>query len=318
MRSAPWAVLVPVVLFGSTLAGGGDCSGAAIRSAGPAMLATPKSNAAAPGFAPGSSIGTVGRPLQGGVVYQGSIATGDGAAWYQLYKASGPVPVTGTLRFDNTSVAGTAQAKCALSVRLDDTNGANLHHDLLPHGGVVSYDVTQPGQYYIELNAGAYCSGSSVGPAYSIEVNPPAQWTTGPPPPVVGQTSPGTSVGGIGPPLRGGTLYDGKVLTGIVAGWYQLYKASGPVPVTATLRFEDTSVPGTPEAACALRVRLDDTNGKNLHDALILPNTALTYDVTEPGQYYLEMSAGQYCSGTGPGPLYSIEPEPASEWAVGP
>lgn len=135
------------------------------------------------------------------------------------------------------------------------------------------------------------------------------------PAPAAGSTGPGVPIGTVRAALRGNTIYSGTVVTTSNVYWYQLYKPSGTG--TATVRFEDTTAAGS--APCSdIGLQLDGADGTNsvLDSAALGANSAVTYSVSDAGQYYVEIYA--YACGGSDGATYSIEPNPAAGWSGAP
>ncbi len=254
----------------------------------------------------GASIGAVGSPLLGDTLYKGTAATVSGQAWYQLDKTGAK---TATVHVKDTS--GSGSSCTSLVVDLDNANGVagNVSQTILGDNGAVSLPVTTAGLYYIELS-GNGCSPTTA-TTYSIEPEPSAAWTA-PAPPTAGTTKAGVSIGAVGPPLLGDTLYKGTAA--IVSGqaWYQLDKTGAK---TATVRVEDTTVNGSTNCT-SLVVDLDNANGVdgNVSQTILGDNGAVNLPVTTAGLYYIELS-GNGCSPT-TATTHSIEPENSAAWTT--
>jgi IPT/TIG domain len=257
--------------------------------------------------AAGSSIGHVGAALAGATVYRGTVITTSNQYWYQLYKPSSAG--TGTVRIADTTVY--ESAPCSdVSVTLTDSDGNALDDSALGGNTAVSYSVTNPGLYYVEISA-YNCDGSD-GATYSVEPNPPSVFARAPAV-KAGKTAAGGSIGKVGAALAGDSVYSGTVVTTSNEYWYQLYKPSSKG--AGTVRIADTSVYGG--SACSdLAVTLTDSDGSTLNSNALGDDTAVTYQVLNAGLYYVEISAYN-CDGSD-GATYSVEPGPASAFASAP
>jgi hypothetical protein len=163
----------------------------------------------------------------------------------------------------------------------------------------------------VTVTAGVMGTGSGAATAWA------APGSAGDPvSPSAGTIKAGTSIGTVGDPLQGDTLYKGKIATTSTDAWYQLYKAAGSG--TATIHFKDTTVAGS--ATCPdIAIHVDNADGTdgNVDSTSLGDNDAVTFSVTTAGQYYIELDS--YNCGTGnAGATYSIEPEPSSEWTAAP
>src|SRR5215831_4957986 len=109
------AVIVSTVTAGVIgVTSGATLASAAPRGAGDAVRPVAGTVKA------GTSIGTVGAPLQGNTVYRGKVATTSTDAWYHLYKAGRG---TASIHFANTS--GGAAPCPDIAISLDDADGTN-------------------------------------------------------------------------------------------------------------------------------------------------------------------------------------------------
>ena len=252
----------------------------------------------------GKSIGAVGSPLRGHMVYRGSLgAVPD--AWYQLdAKASGA-----TIRVENTTIAGSPCATIRASYDNADGSGGVIANPVQGDNSAVTFTATAAGLYYIELNA--FNCTATAATTYSVEPEPGTGWAV-PAPPTTGTISAGTSIGTVGPPLQGDTLYKGTAATSTSQAWYQLDKAADAN--TATIRVENTTVTGS---ACAtIQVTLENSSGGVIANPVQGDNSAVTFTVTAAGLYYIEITAFN-CTAT-QATTYSIEPNPSSEWTATP
>jgi hypothetical protein len=257
--------------------------------------------------AAGSSIGNVGAALAGATVYSGTVVTTANQYWYQLYKPSSKG--TGTVRLTDTTVAGSAPCS-DVYMTLTDSDGNTLDGDELGDNSAVSFAVSNPGLYYVEVSADA-CGGSD-GATYSVEPNPPSVFA-GAPGFKAGKTAGGGSIGKVGPALAGDTVYRGTVVTTSNEYWYQLYKPSSKG--TGTVRVADTTVAGS--SPCSdVYVTLTDSDGNTLDGDELGDDTAVVDSVLNAGLYYVEVSADA-CGGSD-GATYSVEPNPPSVFASAP
>ena len=257
--------------------------------------------------AAGGSIGNVRAALAGATVYSGTVVTSTNQYWYQLYKPSSKG--TGTVRLADTTVR--ESAPCSdVGVTLTDSDGQTLNSGALGDNTAVSYSVTNPGLYYVEVSA--YNCGGSDGATYSVEPNPPSAFA-GAPAFRVGKTGAGSSIGHVGAALAGATMYSGTVVTTSNQYWYQLYKPSRKG--TATVRLADTTVAGS--SPCSdVGVTLTDSDGRTLSSNALADNAAVSYSISNAGLYYVEVSA--YNCGGSDGATYSVEPNPPSAFASAP
>jgi hypothetical protein len=260
----------------------------------------------------GSSIGNVQAALLGNTVYSGTVVTTSDEYWYQLYKPSGSG--TSTVRFEDTTAAGSAPCS-DIGLELDSADGTNsvLDSTALGANSAVTYSVSNAGLYYIAIYA-YDCNGSD-GATYSIEPNPPSQWSAAPTA-KVGTTGAGSSIGNVRAALLGDTVYSGTVVTTSDEYWYQLYKPSGTG--TATVRFADTTIYGGNADCSDIGLELDGANGTNsiLDSTALGEDSAVTYTLSNAGLYYIAIYAYD-CNGSD-GATYSIEPNPPSQWSAAP
>ena len=132
--------------------------------------------------------------------------------------------------------------------------------------------------------------------------------------PVAATVKPGNSIGTVGAPLQGNTIYRGKVATTSTDAWYHLYKAGRG---TASIHFADTSGGAAPCPDIAISLdNADGTNG-NVNFATLSANGSTSFLVTAPGQYYIEITSWA-CSTGNAGSSYSIKPKGTSAWTKGP
>ncbi len=180
----------------------------------------------------GKSIGAVGSPLRGHMLYRGSLGPVPDA-WYQLdAKASGA-----TIRVENTTVAGSPCATIRASYDNANGSGGVIANPVQGDNSAVTFTATAKGLYFIEIDS--FNCTATAATTYSVEPEPGTGWAV-PTPPTTGTISAGTSIGTVGPPLQGDTLYRGS-LGPVPDAWYQLdAKASG-----ATIRVENTTVAGS-------------------------------------------------------------------------
>ena len=250
---------------------------------------------------PGDSIGAVGSPLRGNTLYKGSADNSSGEAWYQLDKTG---TATATIHVKNTSTGSSCTSQI---VDLDNAYGSNgvVLQSTLNDNNAVTFPVTTPGLYYILLYGNGCFPTSTT--TYSIEPKPSSAWIA-PTPPATGTIKPGDSIGKVGKPLAGDTLYKGEADNATGEGWYQLEKTG---TATATIRIENTVVLGSTNCANQV-VYLDKGSGANIFYAHLGDNAATTFPVTTAGRYYIEL-IGDGCFPT-TATTYSIEPEPGSAW----
>ena len=121
----------------------------------------------------GKSIGAVGSPLRGHMLYRGSLGSVPDA-WYQLdAKASGA-----TIRVENTTVAGSPCATMQVTYDNADGSGGVIANPVQGDNSAVTFSVTAAGLYYIEITA-FNCTATQA-TTYSIEPNPSSEWTASP------------------------------------------------------------------------------------------------------------------------------------------
>jgi hypothetical protein len=254
----------------------------------------------------GASIGQVGAPLLGGMRYTGTAATTSGEAWYQLDKTGAK---TATIHVKNTSASGTTCT--GLVVDLDNAKGAGgvVSSQVVPDKDAFNFPVGPAGLYYVEITG--YDCTPVIQTTYSIEPETSSAWTT-PTPPTAGTTRAGVSIGTVGLPLRGDTLYKGTAATKSGEAWYQLDKTGTK---TATVRVEDTVVSGMSNCD-GLVVDLDNAKGAGgvVSSQVLSDNGAFNFPVGPAGLYYIEIT-GYDCT-PDIGTTYSIEPETSSAWAT--
>jgi len=132
--------------------------------------------------------------------------------------------------------------------------------------------------------------------------------------PVAGTVKAGNSIGTVGAPLQGNTVYRGKVATTSTDAWYHLYKAGRG---TASIHFADTSGGAAPCPDIAISLDNADGTAGNLDFGTLSANGSTSFLVTAPGQYYIEITSWACGSGTA-GASYSIKPKGTSVWTKGP
>jgi hypothetical protein len=135
-----------------------------------------------------------------------------------------------------------------------------------------------------------------------------------PPRSAAGAVKVGNSIGTVGAPLQGNTVYRGKVATTSTDAWYHLYKAGRG---TASIHFADTSGGAAPCPEIA--INLDDADGSNgnVDFGTLNANGSTSFLVTAPGQYYIEITTWGCPTGNAGG-SYSIKPKGTSAWTKGP
>lgn len=269
-------------------------------------------------IAAGTSIGSAWPPLQGKTSYTGTIASGSSDDWYVLYKKPDTNPAT--IRVEDTTDAGTVVCP-EVTVSLDAEDGSSdpIAAVTLSDNGATTFAVpaetgTDPaGLYYLEVNSPSCTLG---GISYRVEPEPAGEWQN-PARLPAGKAAPGSSIGNAGPPLAGGTTYDGSISGGSAENWYVLYKEPGTSP--ASVRVEDTTVANT--TSCPeVTATLDGADGAAdpLSAQTLGGNGATTLDIPDPGgpdyqgRYFLEIDDFGCPSGMA---TYRIEPEPRTGWA---
>lgn len=266
----------------------------------------------------GTSIGSAWPPMQGKTSYTGTIASGSSDGWYVLYKKADTNPAT--IRVENTTDAGTvACAEVTVSLDAEDGSSDPIAAATLGDNAATTFAVpaetgTDPaGLYYLEVNSPSCTLG---GISYRVEPEPAGEWRN-PARLPAGKAAPGSSIGNAGPPLQGGTTYDGSISGGSAENWYVLYKKPGTSP--ASVRIENTTVANT--TSCAeVTATLDGADGAAdpLSGQALSDNSAFTLNIPDPGgpdyqgRYFLEIDDFGCPSGTA---TYRIEPEPRTGWA---
>jgi hypothetical protein len=285
----------------------------------PLGLAAGAASAAArgPGTARGGksdspSAGTsIGNAAQVTGTVSGTIVSGSDDWWVIYPKTSGGL-VTVTVENDAAT-----DVSCPIAANLDGTEGAadNLDSSEIRPSQTLTLEgaAAQSDRYYVEVDP----YGCTAAAPYTLTLT--AGGGGAPPDPASASAPAGASIGAW-PPLRGHVSYAGSLGSSSSQHWSVLYKKADGSP--ATIRVEDTTVAGTTSCPDTY-VWLDDTNGTAdppLESLELRDNEAVTFTVPgrEPGdsegRYFIEIEP--YCEeGGSVGGTYSIEPEPAAQWA---
>jgi hypothetical protein len=292
--------------------------GAASAAATPAQHSAPSVVAPA-AVAPGASIGTAWPPLPGGSTDRQSLTRGED--WYILYKKHGSAIATIVV----TNLASNSGLACgSFYVTLYGVNGTGDAIDGSTLGSTQSATYTVPGaeagdtegRYYLEISP-ACGNGLPDGQAYTITAGPAAQWASPARVPFAQPLAPGASIGTAWPPLQGDRVYADSLTNG--ENWYILDKKDDSA--TASVRIANTTVAGSIgcDGIYATIYGVDGTShpidsyglGNNQAVTATLPGNE---SGDAQGRYYLEISPS--CgNGLPDGQPYTIEPEPAAEWA---
>ena len=267
-------------------------------------------------IAAGTSIGDAWPPLQGHTTYPATLANQDSGDWYVLYKKPGTA--LASIRVQDATVAG--PGSCAIAVTLYNTDGADgpiSGNDIQVNGSatfsVPGSEIIDPqGRYFLQVQ-GFDCGTG--GADYTIEPESAAQWGS-PARAKASRVTAGLSIGGAWPPLQGAISYHHTLATPDSEDWYVLYKK--PDTSLASIRVQDATVDGP--GSCAIAVTLYNTNGASgpISGNDIQVNGSATFSVPgsetiDPqGRYFLQVQG--FDCGTG-GADYTIEPEPAAQWA---
>jgi len=269
---------------------------------------------AAPADAATSSAGTsIGNATQLTGAASGSLSSSIADNWYVVYpsKADGTVDI---------SVKNTTSENAACTTVYTETYNVNGRNGVIDgyagHGPGTSsaYTLTDSTQYYIELNTNGCSPAAGKAVTYSLKVVSGGGGTA--PNPASGTADPGTSIGTVGAPLLGHTIYADSIPASTTDAWYVLYKAAGTA--AATVRIVNTTVSGS-SGCSAVYTEIYDSDGRaGVVDgyAGLGDNSAATYSFTTAGQYYIELNLNGCSPGSTKGPTYSIEPEPAAQWTA--
>jgi len=279
---------------------------------GTASAAVQAPTPARAGSSASASAGTsIGNATQVTGTVSGTIVNGSDDWWVIYPEASGgSVSVTVENNAD-TSVS------CPIYAELDGTNGTAETLD----GGEIRPGVALPlagaaaesDRYYVEVDP----YGCTASAPYTLTLT--AGGGGAPPDPAPGSAPAGTSIRAW-PPLRGHVSYAGSLGSSGSQYWSVLYKKADASQ--ATIRVEDTTVAGTTSCPDTY-ISLYDTNGTAdppLESGELRDNAAVTFTIPgkeagDPeGRYFVEVEP--YCEeGGSVGGTYSIEPEPAAQWA---
>ncbi|MBM9509667.1 Ig domain-containing protein [Actinacidiphila acididurans] len=267
----------------------------------------------------GSSIGAAWPPLLGHTSYAGTLGGNGSEDWYVLYKKADTSQAT--IRVQNTTANDTIP--CAgVSITLWGSTGTRngIQSAQMAANGSVTFALpgTEPGdaqgRYFVELVPWGCVTG---GQTYTLEPEPAAEWAAPAAVPSATLRS-GSSIGTAWPPLHGGTAYRESVNGSGTEDWYVLAKKQDAA--LATLRVQNTTVDGS--AACGgITATVFGSGGTQdqIQSQQIGSNgtTTFTFPGTEAsdarGLYYVEVTPWG-C--TGGGQTYTMEPEPAAEWAA--
>jgi hypothetical protein len=294
-------------------------------------------NPAAGSARPGTGI-TVWPPLRGHTRYTRRLSAGALGDWYVLYKKAGTTAAS--VRIENNTPP--SSGACSVAFAVYSSFGPGQGSDavataIVGENGAVTVPIpaTEPGdsagRYFVSL---ASYSCASVRPVYSVEPEPGAQWYQ-PTRTPTGTLHPAGDPLAAGPPLRGGISYqrtEASDNTNPNFEWYVLYKKQDSRPASVWIQDDAPQITSPDgDGSCEVDVTLVDGNGipfeKNTLDLFSDSSGSIAIPATEPaageGRYFLRVDAG--CSGpeqSGHGPgipatmTYSIEPQPAAEWAA--
>jgi len=295
------AVAVAVMLSLGLGTGAGSASAAVRAPRSPGAGATDSATA-------GTSIGNAAQVTEN---VSGTIVNGSDD-WWVIYPetSGGLVSVT----VENDAGAGVS---CPVYAELDGTEGTA---DVLDSGEIrpgVTLSLTGAAEdsdrYYVEVDP----YGCTAAAPYALTVTAGGGGT--PPDPAPASAPAGTSIGAW-PPLLGHVSYAGSLGSSSSQYWSVLYKKADASE--ATIRVEDTTVAGSTSCPDTY-VLLYDTNGTAdppLESGELRDNAAVIFTIPgrEPGdaqgRYFVEIEP--YCEeGGSVGGTYSIEPEPAAQWA---
>src|ERR1022692_4320396 len=277
-----------------------------IRSTAALLIfgAVPLAHAAGPAAATAGT--NIGNAAQLTTSATGTITSGSDD-WRVIYPQTPGEKVTVTIQNNGSP-------SCAIEAKLDSTNGADenlVAAEIQPGAsGQLQRSAFGSDRYYVEVEP-FDCSSSA---PYKITLN--AGGGGKPPDPAHGSIAAGTSIGDAWPPLQGHTTYPATLANQDSGDWYVLYKKPGTA--LASIRVQDATVAGP--GSCAIAVTLYNTDGANGpisgHDIQV--NGSATFSVPgsetiDPqGRYFLQVQG--FDCGTG-GADYTIEPEPAAQWA---
>jgi len=246
-------------------------------------------------IAPGASIGPAWPPLQGATSYNGTIGTATGDSWFILYKK--PDSTLGTIRVENTTVAGSTSCTLFYAALYGSTGTANtlasadVSDNAATTFSVPANEPSDPqGRYYLEIvNNGTFCS-SALGETYSIEPGPAAEWNNPARAPVQGMPA-GPSQKAAGGPLAGDVTYDGSLGQAASQDWV-FFHVNGSAPVT--VQVEDVT---NSSYSCQNIDVLDSATGSttNLSD-----DAASTTVISQAGTFYLEFTVAGGCTPSAP------------------
>jgi len=312
------AVVVAIVAASSLApASAAHAAPTALRTATAGHL-KPDAALTASDILPGTSIGTAWPPLQGGTTYSETQSYTED--WYALYKKHDTAIATITVT--NTSNASlTCSSILAELYGVDGTSNSVDYSYLSANQAftftVPGFEAADPqGRYYLEILPN--CSnGLPDGQTYTIAPSPGGEWTNPVRVPFASPLTPGPSVGTARPPLQGARVYSDTLTQG--EDWFGLYKKS--TSAVASIRVVNTTIDGSISCGSIL-VQLWGATGTSdsINYAYLSANQAYSFSVPgietgDPeGRYYLEITPN--CNnGLPDGQTYSVEPEPATQWA---
>jgi Putative Ig domain len=255
----------------------------------------------------GTSIGNAGLLTGSGT---GAIVTGSDD-WWVIYASSPGATVSVTV----TDNAAAGSSCTGIWAGLYDSTGTEnrISSDYINPGTAQQLAGRQAGsdRYYLEVDAWGCASDTS----YALTLGSGGGGT--PPALASGSIAAGTGVGNAWPPLQGGTLYPATLSASSSEDWYAVYKTAGTA--AASIRISNTTVAGSVSCGGIVASLYDNTGTENrLNIAYLSDNGTVTFqlpgsEASDPqGRYYIDITTWSCSNG---GQTYSIEPEPASQYA---
>ena len=246
---------------------------------------------AAASSAPGTSIDNVAAPLQGGRYYTGKLPDASSDDWYVLYKAGNTSPAT--VRIQNTTATATNPGCTDMDATLTNTDGQAIDSQGLPQDTAVVWPLATGGRYFLELTDNSCNPGSKAPVTYSIEPEPASEWVNPPAPPQQtlkgGVSKAGAAV------LSSGIEYNGTVPGANTAQWFKGQAGAGQ----SSWVIQNGALVN--ENCRYIYVTLFNSAGQAIDSQGLPDDTAVEWDVSVAGTYYIEVTDNDCdpTSGTG-------------------
>lgn len=229
---------------------------------------------------PGTSIGNVGSPLQGDSYYTGTLPDASSDDWYVLYKADDSNAAT--VRIQNTTTQATNPGCTYVSVSLTNTDGNPIDSTILSQNTAVVWPVTSGGRYFLEFTDDGCNPGTRAPVTYSVEPEPSSEWANPAPFPL--QTLQGGVSESDAAALSSGIEYNDTVPGATTEQWFKGEAGTGQSSwVIQNVALID-------ENCNYIAVTLFNSASAPIDSTILSRDTAIEYDVSISGTYYIEIT----------------------------